>query len=88
MSVQVIEHEWSRRLNQDIARRVPQPGEDPAHSANPCWDWLHASAQNDVQEAQIAFHGSVEGVRPDGTVVDHGWSLPYPYDTVKQVMHA
>lgn len=91
--MQVINHAWSRKLNQDIIAPVAaaaggaRTNGDAAPQQTrplPCWDWLLAAAQRSVADAQKAW-AAAEG---QGVFVTHGWSLPYPYQDVKRVRPA
>eukprot|EP00892_Ulva_mutabilis_P011680 jgi/Ulvmu1/8885/UM049_0067.1 len=87
--LEVINHPWSRKLNQDITAPVAQHAADGKGAdaavptrALPCWDWLNASAERSVAAAQHAW----EAAREKGVFAAHGWSLPYPYQDVKRML--
>lgn len=90
---QVINHAWSRKLNQDIIAPVAAPtagagsngdAGPPQKRPLPCWDWLHAAAERSVADAQKAWAAA----EARGAFASHGWSLPYPYQDVKRVCPA
>jgi hypothetical protein len=95
--MQVIQHPWSRKLNNDIIATVtvnPGNGIDPSRPHNtvqqalPCWNWLFTAAQRTIEEAQRAYaQGSPQQLNAAGTApfIDHGWSLPYTFDDVSSV---